>query len=316
MEWLIGNGAWRVFSGWAQHVLAIEPVSLGKILNTLLVFSVFFLLKRLVRREVLLHIDAASMRYRVSKVVSLLLSIILVLTLGKVWFAGLHLAAYFGVLSAGLAIALKDPLVNIAGWFFVMIRRPFVIGDRIQIGSQSGDVVDIRLFNFTLLEVGNWVHADQSTGRIVHMPNGQVFNEPVANYTEGFEYIWNEMPVVVTFESDYQRAHELLTEIVERHASGEDEVASQVESMADSYKVSYHYLTPIVWLEVADIGVKLTLRYLCKVRQRRSTADRLWRDVLAAFSAETNIDFAYPTWRFFDHHKEGKEAVAQHTKRV
>lgn len=309
MEWLIGEGPWALLSGWGQRVLGIEPGTLGKVLNTLLAFSIFLMLKRLVRREVLLHIDATSVRYRVSKAISLILSIFLVLVMAKVWFAGLNLAAYFGILSAGLAIALKDPLVDMVGWFYLMIRKPFVVGDRIQIGGHSGDVVDIRLFNFTILEVGNWVHADQSTGRIIHLPNGRVFNDPIANYTEGFEYLWNEMPIVITFESDYQRAHELLTEIVERHASPPDEVARQVESMADRYKVSYSYLTPIVWLEVADHGVKLTLRYLCKVRQRRSTSDRLWRDVLAAFAAEAQIDFAYPTQRFFDNRQEGKVAL-------
>lgn len=64
-----------------------------------------------------------------------------------------------------------------------MWKRPFDVGDRIQIAGFAGDVVDIRIFEFTLLEIGNWVDADQSTGRVVHIPNQKLLTEPIANYT-------------------------------------------------------------------------------------------------------------------------------------
>ena len=81
----------------------------------------------------------------------------------------------------------------------------------------AGDVIDIRLFQFSINEIGNWVDADQSTGRIIHIPNGIVFTEPQANYTAGFQYIWNEIPVLVTFESDWKKAKQILTDIVNHH---------------------------------------------------------------------------------------------------
>src|SRR3989441_12617332 len=107
---------------------------------------------------------------------------------------------------SGLAIALKDPVTNLAGWIFIVWRRPFEVSDRVEIGGHKGDVIDIRLLQFTLNEIGNWVNADQSSGRIIHIPNGKVFTEPVANYDKGFKYIWNEVPVLVTFESDWRQA--------------------------------------------------------------------------------------------------------------
>ena len=91
------------------------------------------------------------------------------------------LGTFLGLLSAGLAIALKDVVASMAGWIFILWRRPFQLGDRIQIGDRAGDVVDLRLFQFTLLEIGNWVDADQSTGRSIHVPNGAVFTEPLFN---------------------------------------------------------------------------------------------------------------------------------------
>jgi len=93
------------------------------------------------------------------------------------------------------------------------------VGDRIQIGEHAGDVVDLRIFQFTLVEIENWVAADQRTGRVIHVPNGRVFNEVVANYSRGFEYIWNEVPVRVTFESDWEAAKAILQEIANRQAT-------------------------------------------------------------------------------------------------
>ena len=39
---------------------------------------------------------------------------------------------------------------------------PFKIGDRIQIQDHQGDVIDIGVFKFTLLEIGNWVDANRN----------------------------------------------------------------------------------------------------------------------------------------------------------
>src|SRR5207244_2876538 len=88
----------------------------------------------------------------------------------------------------------------------VVYRR---VQDRVQIGPHAGDVIDLGLFQFTLNEIGAWVQADQSSGRIIHVPNGKVFTDPVANYNKGFRYIWNEVPVVVTFESDWKKAKQI-----------------------------------------------------------------------------------------------------------
>jgi small-conductance mechanosensitive channel len=97
-------------------------------------------------------------------------------------------------------------LANLAGWVFIVWRHPFRVGDRVQIGEHAGDVVDLRIFQFSLMEIRNWVEADQSTGKIIHIPNGIIFTSPLANYTHGFNYLWNEIPITITFESDWEKA--------------------------------------------------------------------------------------------------------------
>ena len=144
---------------------------------------------------------------------------VLLFVLGWVWTQQLaNAGSFIGILSAGVAIALSDVLKNLAGWAYILVQRPLKTGDRVEVGPHAGDVIDVRLFRFSLLEIRNWVDADQSTGRILHLPNGILFTEPMANYTEGFPYIWHEMPVTVTFESDWERTKEMVQEVIDRYA--------------------------------------------------------------------------------------------------
>ncbi len=187
-------------------------------------------------------------------------------------------------------------------------------GDRIQIGKLIGDVIDIRVFQFSLLEVGGWVDADQSTGRVLHVPNGLLMTTPLANYGAGFEYIWNEIPVLVTFESNWRKAKDILLSIAEKHAENLSEKAAQkVRETNRKFMIFYKTFTPTVYTSVKDSGVLLTIRYLCRPRVRRGSTQAIWEDVLDQFAAAPDIDFAYPTRRFFDNAVEGKDAGGEHT---
>ena len=162
-----------------------------------------WLLVKLVERS---HVELA-VRYRWRKSTVYVVGGLGLVLLGLVWFERFQsISTFLGLLSAGLAIALKDFVTAIAGWLFLLIRKPFDTGDRIEIKDFRGDVIDIRIFKFTLMEIGRWVDADQSTGRIVHLPNSLVITEAITNYTRGFPYVWNEIKVEVTFESDGARS--------------------------------------------------------------------------------------------------------------
>jgi small-conductance mechanosensitive channel len=142
--------------------------------------------------------DDIKIRYRWKKTSLYIAFIVAAILVSRLWLEGVgSLVTYFGILSAGLAIALKELLANFVGRVFIIWRRPFEVGDPVQIGDLSGDVIDLRIFQFTLLEIGNWVDADQSTGRVVHVNNGRIFTDNLANFSKGFQYIWNEVPVLV-----------------------------------------------------------------------------------------------------------------------
>ncbi|MDF2695690.1 MAG: hypothetical protein K0S65_4073 [Labilithrix sp.] len=288
--------------------LGVPADTLSRIAGTVAVFLLWGVVGRLGRRLVAKAVDDPAARFQMSRVTGYVIGGLALVLVARLWIQGIAgIATYFGLLSAGIAIALQDPLTNLAGWLFILARRPFRVGDRIQVGTQIGDVVDIRPLRFVMLEVGNWVHADQGTGRILHVPNGFVFKNTVANYDEAFGYIWNELEVTVTFESDWRKAKATLEEILSRQSKTIDaEVRKRIDEAAHTLHIKFPKLTPVVWTTVVDSGVRLTMRYLCKPRARRSSATEIWEQVLDAFAELPSVDFAYPTTRRFDNITEGK----------
>lgn len=283
----------------------------SNLLETILIIvtlvAIHFAINVIVRRQT----EDDSLRYKWRKNLAYFLSFIGFLLIGRIWFEGMaSVATFFGLLSAGLAIALRDPVTDMAGWLFLVWRKPFTVGDRIEIADRKGDVIDIRFFKFTVLEIGNWTKSDQSTGRVIHIPNHYVLQNSIANYTSDFNFIWNEIEIIVTFESDWRKAKEIITEIVNSHS--EDYVADaeqQVRRAKKSYLIQYKNLTPIVYTEVVDIGVKLTIRHLSHARRRRGLNQLIWEDVLDRFAKEGDIDFAYSTLRIYQNQIEGKPAL-------
>jgi small-conductance mechanosensitive channel len=279
-----------------------------KIVLSAVAIAGVYTLRKLVMRVVEARVDDPKLLYQWSKTSAYLAFIVSFLMVGTVWVEGIrHLGTFLGLLSAGLAIALKDLVASFAGWVFILWRRPLELGDRVQIGRDAGDVVDIRLFQFTILEIGNWVDADQSTGRIIHIPNSRLFTEPLANFTSQFEFIWHEVPVLVTFESDWRRAKALLEEIVQKVTGDTVQEARQaMRVVSRKFLIHFRHLTPIVYTQVEDSGVLLTMRFLCRARQRRGFNQAIWEAVLEAFGREDGIDFAYPTRRMYHNLLEGK----------
>ena len=288
-------------SNWLQTYLGVDQAAQEKLLVSLLIAAALWIIHRLLLKSVVQRFKVPERRYQWQKALGYTFTTLGVLTVSLVWLEGMQSAAtYLGLLSAGIAIALKDPLTNIVGWIFILWRKPFEVGDRIEIGPFSGDVVDQRIFLFSMMEIGNWVDADQSTGRILHIPNGMIFSQGVANYTHGPEFIWNEIPVLVTFESDWEKAKGLLQEIADaRDISQQDNVTMEFEAASRRFLLKYDKLTPIVYTSVKESGVLLTVRYLCRPRERRGSAQVLWEDILRAFAQHADIELAYPTTRFY-----------------
>jgi small-conductance mechanosensitive channel len=247
------------------------------------------------------NIKDLKKRYSARKFTIYTATFLSILIIIPVWInKSTSLTTILGLMGAGLTLALHQPILSIAGWLLILIRKPYETGDRVEIGGIKGDVVDIRLFYTSLLEIGNWVDADQSTGRIIHCPNNKVFTEAIFNYTRGFEYIWNEIKIVVTYESDWKKAKNIMLDVATKDKIDLDKtVRGKIQRLSKKYMIHYEKLTPIVWTNIIDFGVELTLRYLTDARKRRSTQDEICGAILDRFNQEPDVDFAYPTYRIY-----------------
>ena len=285
-------------SGGAE-LLGMDAATQGRVLSSVLVIIILFVLRRALLAVVSRRVEHPTSRYRWAKTSAYTASLIGLAVVIQIWFIALRsLSTFLGLLSAGLAIALRDLVADFAGWLFILFRRPFDLGDRIQIGSHAGDVIDRRIFQFSIMEIGNWVGADQSTGRVIHIPNQRVFLEPLANYSAGFPYLWNELKVLVTLESDWKKAKTLFAEITKEITKDVVAEAQGPRKEGDQrFLIHYRTLTPAVYTSVEESGVLLTVRYLCRPRERRGTSEALWEEILQAVSRTEGIELAYPTQR-------------------
>jgi len=293
---------------WINNITGLNPQLQSNLFTSVFIIFLLWLIRTIIIRIIWNKTEVVQQRYRWQKITTYTTVTLGILLVGRIWFEGIQsLATFLGLVTAGLTIALQDIVKSLAGWVFILWRKPFSLGDRIQVGEHAGDVIDIRVFKFTMLEIGNWVDADQSTGRMVHLPNSLVLTEVVANYAQGFEFIWNEIPVLLTFESNWKKAKEILRRIVSKHAEHLSQSAEKrIKEASKRFMIFYKALTPIVYTTVKDSGVLLTLRYMIDPRRRRGSEEAIWEDILTEFAACDDIDFAYPTRRFYNNALEGK----------
>lgn len=278
-----------------------ENIVVVRLVYSALIIVLLVLIRWFATWLLLKHIKDPKSRFNARKSVTYAAVFIGLILVGRVWFEGMSsITTFLGLVSAGLAIALKDIFANLAGWLFILWRKPFVTGNRIQIGEHCGDVIDIRPFEFTILEINNWVQADQSTGRMIHIPNGMILSTPLCNYDSGFRYIWNEIPVLITFESDWKKARAILEEIASKFANETtDKAEREINEISSKFFIYYRNLTPKVYTSVEDSGILLTIRYLTMIRERRGTTELIWESILERFAEHPDINLAYPTTRFY-----------------
>ena len=168
---------------------------------------------------------------------------------------------FLGLLGAGLAIALKEPLLSIAGRLAIFTGHMYNAGDRIELQKMSGDVIDIGFFYTRLLEIGSWISADQYSGRILLIPNSMIFGTPILNYTQHLSRIWDEIVLPITYNSNMESAVRILTDV------GNDytreflkDAEHDLEQMRRQFLDPQLELKPAVYVKVTSNWLELTMR--------------------------------------------------------
>lgn len=203
---------------------------------------------------------------------------------------------FLGLIGAGVAVALRDPLLSIAGRIAIFSGNIYSVGDRIEINRMSGDVIDVGFFYTRMMEIGNWITGDQASGRVTQFSNSAVFGHAVFNYTQNFSYIWDEAKLPVTYESDVQQAQRILLEAGRQYTREFLQGARQeLDAMRRHALVPEFELEPTVYMKVTSNWVELTMRYVVDPKKRRSASTFIYAHVLEGLQSHDNITMGSDT---------------------
>jgi len=214
--------------------------------------------------------------------------------------------------SAALIYVMQEPLLNLVGWVILVSMGLYKLGDRIEMNNTKGYVIEISPMNTTIREFGGLLYGDSFTGRYVTIPNSQILKGNVFNYTKDTPFIWDQLNVSVTYESDHKLAEKLLLE------AAEDVVGPMMRENRGHLRAKYEFADladyiaeePRVGWGLKDSSVDLSLVYFCPVFARGGYRSRLVKRVLEKFEGEPSVQFAYPHVQMVAAPKETKDKIA------
>lgn len=195
-------------------------------------------------------------------------------------------AVSLGLVSLILGFALQTPISSLIGWFYIIIRTPYRIGDRIQVGDFTGDVVEISYLDTTLWEFhGDYLSNDVPSGRLIRFPNTLVLQSEVYNYSwRKFPFIWNEIPFHVAYESDLEYVEKTIKAVAARELG--DDMLGAIERFKQLVKQ-----TPVDELEIkeypfvvfrinANTWVEVAVTYLVHPKKASGVRSKLIKAII------------------------------------
>ena len=268
-----------------------------KLLLSLLVVVVTLILYRTIRNAIKRRVADATRLQSMRVVVRNVIAVASFLIITLIWLpTGNNLTTALGILGAGLAIASQELIGSLAAGVNIWVGNIYRVGDRVRIGDVVGDVMDISLARTTVMEVGEWVKADQYTGRVVTVANREVWTNPVYNYTQHWGYLWDEITLPISYESDWQRAAELMLEHGQTYtAELQTDAEAKLSRMIDRYPLKDTKVEPTLYLAMTDNWIEMSLRFVVDAQERRRVKDEMHRDLLQHFQVEENIKVASTT---------------------
>ncbi|SMC57554.1 mechanosensitive ion channel family protein [Cellulophaga tyrosinoxydans] len=260
----------------------------------LIVFAISFLRKILKKR-----IADVAIRYKAQKGIEII-GYVLIVILILLFFTVKNLEDYtviIGLFTAGITFTLQELILSIAGSFYIFFVRVYMPGDRIEINGIKGDVIDIDSIYTTLMEMGEWVSSDNYSGRIVKISNAFVFKGPIKNYSMDFPFVWDELNVLITYESDRELAKKVILDQASNYlAEYTQNSIKKWQEMVERYYIEDSKLDPTLAITLTDNWVAINLRYITDYKRRRATKHELFERIQEAIkNTNGKVNFASTT---------------------
>ena len=263
-----------------EHIAALSLTAklVYSVLGVIVIRSTF----RLLELKLPLRFGYGDQRYRVRKTVTAAAYLIIFIFVTVLFSDRLkHVGFAGGLLGAGIVVALQDVVSSVGGFLAIGISNLYRVGDRIQVNETKGDVLDISVMRTTIMETGNWVSGDLYNGRLVRIPNSSVLKGLVFNYSQGFRYVWDEIKVRLTPESDQWHAREMLLRVGKETVSGYlADAQGAWKHIVDNYRVENPLLEPMVTLQASSGALEFSLSYIVDYTKRTIVKDHLFTKVV------------------------------------
>jgi small-conductance mechanosensitive channel len=212
---------------------------------------------------------------------------------------------FLGLIGAGLAVALREPLLSIAGRLAIFTGHMYNAEDRIELQNMTGDVIDIGFFYTRMLEIGSWIGGDQYSGRLLLIPNSLIFGSPIVNYTQHLSCIWDEVNLPITYGSDVEAAIRILTDVGREYTERFLQTAQkQLEAMKRRFLVPAVEFEPTVFVKITSNWVELRMRYVVEAKKRREASSYIYKEVFSRVQKSRNIQIASETMDLTLHRPE------------
>ena len=273
-------------------------VFLHSIILTLVIplgaWIIYQILKRILKRQVKDVTHRHSLRALTRNVIFVTAIIMIIL----VWLRPQqNLAVVIGLAAAGIILASQSAISSFSGYLLIISSNIYGMGDRISISNVTGDVMDIGFMRTTIMEIGQWVKADQYTGRIVTISNKALYDNPVFNYTRNWGYLWDEIMIPVTYISNWQRASDIMSDLGNKHtAQLQEDAEAKLTKLIDRFPLKQTTVEPSVYFVMTDNWIEITLRFVVDAQERRKVKAQLNRELLQQFDEEADITVASATF--------------------
>jgi len=184
-----------------------------------------------------------------------------------------------GLLSASLGFALQRPITGIAAWVMLIVNKPFIIGDRIIIGTTRGDVVNITLSHVYLMEIGGIVTGEETSGRIIMIPNSVLFEQNIINYTSQDDYILDQVVVAITYESNLDGAMKIALDSARKHTKEFIEATGKKPYVRTFFQPS---------------GIDVHVRYTSPATRLQEVSSAITKEIYDRIMKADDVEIAYP----------------------
>lgn len=274
------------FSNFLETIIGIESNYILLFLYTIFTIVIIKLITKVLIKIYDKFSDNERKIYIFNKKTRIVGTVTIFILLLLIWETHLQNFIYLiSFISAGIALSLKDIILNFFSGIYIRLKKPFDVEDRVVVNEIEGDVVNINTMNFEVLEISNREDGEQSTGVIINIPNSVVFTTPIKNYTKVFKYIWNEITVKIPLDSNVKKVKSELYRIVNTNEVIQqipNKMENQINNAITDYRIFYNKLKPIIYTKVVDDHIELSVRYLVHPKKARNVESDIWNKILAS----------------------------------